>query len=665
MASGTISLGTKGYLTAQIKWESTAHDSTKNNSTVTAYLQIKRTNPYTTTGTWGGKLTVGSTSASITYHAAVTNSWVTIKTVTATVAHAANGSGTAYIYGKVTGPSGTSMSGTSISGSKTVTLDTIARAAAITSAPNFTDEDNPAIGYSNYAGSSVDSLQACIWVKDTDTYLAEYRDISKSGTSYTFSLTDAERETMRKACANAKSMNVRFYVTTVIDGTKFHKHLEKTLTITNAEPTLEPTVEDTNEATLALTGDSSVFVKGYSNASVSAGSVALKGASITSNKITNGSQSLSAASGTINAVDSGSFVFSATDSRGYTTSQTLNKTLVGYIKPTCSLKANKPTADGDMTFSISGNYFNGTFGAVANTITVQYCYAENDGDYGSWIDATPVLSGNTYKADVALTGLNYQSKYTFKARVIDALNTVDSAAKSVKSMPVFDWGENDFNFNAPVTMQDVLELLKHIYLPNNGHIYGTDTNGNKKLVFTAQSGANNTSIGYDNSVKGEGNTNIYGNNINLYSNGYINANVPIQTHAMSRGCSSELTLSTAYQKVTMGSSYGYTTDLLTASDGGIKCAIAGQVLVSAQAYFLNIGTSQAIAACIYLNGSGTAPVWGVSAVSGSDITLHLSPKIFNVSAGDVIYLYARNYSSATGTIPANNNTILYVQYLNA
>lgn len=501
MASGTITIGTKGYLTARITWSSTANGSTKNNSTVSASLQIKRTNSYTTTGTWGGKLTVGSKSVTISEYKAVTNSWVTIGTVSTTIAHAASGAGSAYIYGKVTGPSGTSMSGTSISGSKTVTLDTIARAATISSAPNFTDEDNPVLKYSNPAGNSVSSLQACISLDGSTDDIA-YRDIDESGTSYTFNLTDEEREVLRNACTTDKTRTVKFFVQTVIGSSTLRNNVSKTLTITNAAPTLAPTVEDVNEVTLALTGDSGTFVKGYSNASVATGATALKGAHLTSHLILNGSQSLSAASGTINAVESGSFEFRAKDSRGYLSSKTVNKTLVEYVELTCSLKANNPTADGDLAFEVRGNYFNDTFGAVANTLTIQYCYAENDGEYGAWTDATATLDGNTYSAQVALSGLDYQTKYTIKARAIDALNTKESASRSVKAMPVFDWGENDFMFNVP------------LYMANNNALYYLDSNGNKRQVLTLNA-SDNLHFGAGSYDNADGDVYYSGNNTNL------------------------------------------------------------------------------------------------------------------------------------------------------
>ena len=61
MASGTISLGTIGYMTAQIVWSSSSNGSTANSSNVTATLQVAKTHSYSTWGTWTGKLNIGGT----------------------------------------------------------------------------------------------------------------------------------------------------------------------------------------------------------------------------------------------------------------------------------------------------------------------------------------------------------------------------------------------------------------------------------------------------------------------------------------------------------------------------------------------------------------------------------------------------------------------------
>lgn len=379
---------------------------------------------------------------------ATTSGSQTIFTKTLNIAHGNDGKKTLNYSGFYS--TGVSSGDITATGSKKLT--DIPRQANITGAPNFNDEENPAITYSNPAGTAVEALKACIAKEDGATILVPYRDISKTGTSYTFNLTTAEREALRKATPNSNTLVVKFYVQTTIAGVVYYSSIAKTLTIKNPSPTLSPTAVDANATTKTLTGDANKFIKYYSNASFSVGAAAVKNSTIKSTKVVCGAKSSTSASGTLNAVESGTFTFSATDSRGNTTTKTLTKTLVNYVKLTCNLTTKNPTPDGKMYFKVSGNYFNNTFGAVANTLQVQYRVKENEDSYGNWIDLTTTKSGNTYSAEVNLTGLNYQSYYTFQARAIDKINTsgVNSAEKKVRATPVFDWGENDFKFNVPV-----------------------------------------------------------------------------------------------------------------------------------------------------------------------------------------------------------------------
>lgn len=228
-----------------------------------------------------------------------------------------------------------------------------------------------------------------------------------------------------------------------------------------SKPTLSPTVSDSNTTTTALTGDSSKFIKYYSNASVATGAQARNSATLKSQKITCGAKSLTSASGTINAVESGSFTFSATDTREYTTTQTVNKTLIEYIKLTCSLNAGAPTTAGVATLNISGNYWDGTFGKVANTLTVQYRYKTQGGSYGSWTTVSATKSNNTYNATATISGLNYQTTYVFQARAVDKLATINTDEQARRTTPIFDWSKNDFNVNGTlkVNNQNIFDLI--------------------------------------------------------------------------------------------------------------------------------------------------------------------------------------------------------------
>lgn len=401
-------------------------------------------------------------------------------------------------------------------GSATFTLDNIARKATITSAPNFTDEDSPTITYSNSAGSAASALEACISLAGSTDDIA-YRAISKTGSSYTFSLTTAERNVLRNATTNAKSRSVFFYVKTVIDGQTHYSKIEKTLTITNAAPTLSPTVVDSNSTTVALTGSNARFIRGFSDARFTVGATAQKGATIQSVKVSCGAKASSATSGTLSDVESATFLFRAIDSRGFITNATLTKTLVNYIDLTCNLRIGNPDAEGDLTFTISGDYFNGSFGKTANTLTVQYRRSTDGGStWTSWTNATATKSGNTYTATVSLTGLDYQTAYTFEARATDKLQTATSAGRAVKTIPVFDWGENDFSFNVPVDVQGTLNVEGAVYLSNSTAVYGANADGTaRNLVHINQSNWSN--FGYGGYAASEGATGLYGNEVNITS----------------------------------------------------------------------------------------------------------------------------------------------------
>lgn len=337
--------------------------------------------------------------------------------------------------------------------SGTWNLDSIPRQATLTAAPNFNDEENPTITYTNPAGTSVTSLQACIANSTGGVVYVPYRDISKTGTSYTFSLTSAERQTLQNAASTSNTLSVRFYIKTVVGGSTLYSSLAKTLTIKDGSVIIAPSVVDVNTATVALTGDKNKLIKYFSNASCTLGAQARKGATLTGQSIKNGANTISAASGTFNAVESGKFVFSATDSRQNTVEQTVTKTLIEYVKLTCNISEAAPDASGKLTFKVNGNYFSGSFGTSNNSLTVQYRYKVAGGSYGSWQSMSASVSGSSYTATVNITGLDYKTNYVFEARATDKLTTINSEVKQVKTLPVFDWSKDDFAFNVPVSIE--------------------------------------------------------------------------------------------------------------------------------------------------------------------------------------------------------------------
>lgn len=378
----------------------------------------------------------------------------TLFTKTLDVVHDIEGKKTIYCSASFT----TGVSSGTITASASKALTDIPRFAILESAPNFNDEEKPTITYSNPAGANVTSLQACITLDGSDpnvdaSVAVTYKDLPVNGTSYTFNdITSDELYSIQYATTGSNSRKVWFKIKTEIGGNIGYSQLERTFTIANPNPVINPVITDTNATTVALTGDSSKLVRYYSNARIAIAAYAVKAATITEQRVTCGGVTLTA-DGTINGVTTNNFVFTAKDNRGNTTTKTVTPSLVNYIKPTCIIDNNIPDTDGKMIVQASGNYFNGSFGAQNNALKVYYRYKEANAswtDDNAWTLMSVTLGNNTYFATANVTGLDYQTAYTFQTYASDALVTTAISEKTVKATPIFDWGENDFKFNVPV-----------------------------------------------------------------------------------------------------------------------------------------------------------------------------------------------------------------------
>ena len=232
--------------------------------------------------------------------------------------------------------------------------------------------------------------------------------------------------------------------------------------VTGAAPIITASVVDTNSTTIALTGNSSKLIRYHSNARATMTATPQNGAAINESLciIRNGNKVNTASSPyswTFNGTESNVFTFSAEDTRGYVGTATVTANMVNYVKLTCNMANTRPDANGDMYLSCSGNYFNGSFGAQFNSLTVRYSYTGSDGSDGGG-DMTVSKTGNSYTAYANLSDLNYQTTYSFVITAADLLESVNSTQSAVKSKPIFHWGENDFAFEVPVNFNSAEEM---------------------------------------------------------------------------------------------------------------------------------------------------------------------------------------------------------------
>lgn len=343
--------------------------------------------------------------------------------------------------------------------SNTMTLDPVPRWAFLT-APNFTDEDNPTVTY-NFGEPKITEAYIGISFNNAATDAIPYRAIPLDSTSYTFNFTNAEREILRENSAFASSNNVLVsYVLKIKYNDKFYYHQKYCyLYIINAKPELTVEVKDINPATINLTGDENVLVKYCSNIEASLTAFTKKHAILDTYYIKNGTTRIDSSYHIFNEAENNSFYFYIKDSRSNVVTQTATMALVDYIKPTINLGGNRPDTNGNLALTASGNYFNQSFGAADNSLTVEYRYKVDGSDtFGSWTQMSITLSGNTYTATANLSGLDYRANYTFEARAIDKLSTISTEKAGVQSIPVFDWSKEDFNFNCDVSIKGNLRL---------------------------------------------------------------------------------------------------------------------------------------------------------------------------------------------------------------
>lgn len=266
-----------------------------------------------------------------------------------------------------------------VSGSGTWTLTSIPRQANLTSAPDFNDEGNPSIGYSNPAGNSVSNLDACISLTGAKDDVP-YRSVNKTGSSYTFNLTDAERTALRNACPNSNSLSVKFFLRTIISGNTYYSSVTKTMTIVNGNPTFSSSnisYKDNNSTTVNVTGNNQQLVQNLSELLVTITSAtAKKGSSISKYDATinNATKSITSAGninfGVINSSNNLTLTVKVTDSRGNTTTATKTVTFLEWVLPTAIISLKRKNNYEDESYLT----VNASYSSVnsKNKLTIQY-----------------------------------------------------------------------------------------------------------------------------------------------------------------------------------------------------------------------------------------------------------------------------------------------------
>ena len=215
MASGSITVKSPTSTVATyIGWSSSSNGSAANSSSVSATVYFRKTNGYTTKGTFAGSLTINGSSKSISRYGTWASSYIAIGSHSTTVAHNADGKKSITISTTYSN-SGTNQAGT-YTGSGTAVLDTIPRASSISSPASWTAGDDLTVSISRSASSFTHTVSLTIGSTVIET-------ASGVATSVTFSGSEFQKkvfEALNKAASQTATVTVTTYSGSTSIGSK-------------------------------------------------------------------------------------------------------------------------------------------------------------------------------------------------------------------------------------------------------------------------------------------------------------------------------------------------------------------------------------------------------------------------------------------------------------
>lgn len=372
----------------------------------------------------------------------------------------------------------------SIVASGSISLDRIARNATIVTANDFTDETNPTLTYNNPSSFACD-----VSIEFAGVSITRAGAISGASGSYTMHLTDSERTTLRNASRNSRTLKVTYALKTTIDGTAYYSRADRKMNVVDAAPELGAvSYEDTNAATVAVTGDKSRIVQNNSVLTVTIPTAtAKKGATIASYTIAFGGVSKTVtSSGTVSlgAVDisySQVLTVTATDSRGFTASQSVQVTVDDYSAPTAVIDLHRLNNFEPTTYITANARYSYLNGKNAVTIAAKFKKV-SDSSYG-----TPIELADSVQSTVTC---DRDSAYDFVVTIADKLESTDYNLALGKGIPAFfiDTKKSSVGVNCLPSQSDVLQLGDSAWLTAQGAypvgaIYLSVTDANPAALF--------------------------------------------------------------------------------------------------------------------------------------------------------------------------------------
>lgn len=373
---------------------------------------------------WTQFSTTAGTSASITLSSLSANTSYSVRTRARKKSN--------QVYGSSGTVSAKTLGGAILNSCNTVTADAVTVSLTL----NATVYN---ASYSNY-----------VTIKNGSNVYVSFaaRTWSAGTANRTITLSQTERADLLDAMASLKSFTATIELVTKDGSAQVGNTSSCTCTIQttaeNSAPTMTAfTFKDSRSATSAVTGNDQLFIQTYSYLSVTPGTATAKnGAAIVKYAATCNGKTVSNTTGaalSLNGIEkSGTLdvVVTATDSRGYTVSNTQQITVIPYAKPKVSEISLRRTNDieSEMQLIFKGSISPITVsGTQKNSLKyVQYRYKlTSESSYGSYTSILPSVTQNGTSfsfSNLELCSLDANSSYDFHVYIRDQLNTLSSVS---------------------------------------------------------------------------------------------------------------------------------------------------------------------------------------------------------------------------------------------
>ena len=382
--------------------------------------------------------------------------------------------------------SGYRFNGTAFSESGTITLPTIPRASKATVSPNPLTVGNTLTINTNRASSSF-----------THTVVITVGDYSYTMTNVGDSATWNASELVMMPYMDTWQKTGTVAVTTYSGANQIGSVQTTTFTLqvntTKYKPVITfGTFSDADSTTSALE-TAGTYIKDYSQLSVpitarvnlNTYGETIRTLSVTLGNVTR-TETINAESGTLSflaTVSTATLTATATDSRGYSVTETRTLTLVDYEPITISsVEIERVNQNGDQTetgeylsYKIKGKAFLGSFGQAVNTIRVATASKlASASSYGAWVVEQTVTTQGAGYADYEITGITVgtysaSTQYDVIFGLQDALSPASSGAVRVhEGVPVAAWGADHFDVYGTFHIHDRDDVTKYVSIDHNG-----------------------------------------------------------------------------------------------------------------------------------------------------------------------------------------------------